>query len=757
MKRILPILFVFSFVIWSVPGIGQTGPCIGSQTLVASPQPTVNGTYFSNTAVTFCYTVTNYAQNGVDWICGIVPTFGPGWDLSTLQPVSAAPSCDMQGNWAWYTSCTSTNSGITFGPGFFYDSPAGATTGMLDGIPGNNFGDNCQTNTWVFCFSIEVADCAVAPDGTDLSVSVTAYGDDLAGSWGQAGCVDPPVTLGATVFCNCTLIVPTVNITNATCASSTNGALTVIPQGVAPYTFAWSNGATTQTISNLAPGIYTVTVTDSTSCTKVVTIPVGSAPAIVLNPTIIPNGCDTSGGSVTLAPSGGLGSTFTFLWSNGSTASSITNLVGGTYTVTVTDSAGCTETDQYLINTAVPVNLSVISNPSLCNGPNGSATALTTGGTGTITYQWSNGQTTATATALVGGTYTVTVTDSLGCFASTVATVVIDNDLVAAAYGDSTICNGTSITIGCGQSGGTAPYTYQWNNGANGSTQLVGPAANTTYGVIITDVNGCTSLDSVTVNVINAPVLSVTPDTTICYGTGTTLGVSGGSTYSWSPAAGLSDPASAAPVATPVTSTMYTVTSANGPCSASATINVNVEPEIIASFAPDSSQGDAPFTVTFNSNSSGFASATWSFGDGSDTTVTTSISVVHTYSQQGSYTVTLTLTNSLGCTDTATFSFIIVNEYSAIFVPSVFTPNGDGLNDDFHLQEDKLESVEVVIFSRWGQEVISWNKLGGSWDGKGSDGTELPDGTYYYIIKATGIDHKQYNFQGTVKLLRTKK
>jgi gliding motility-associated-like protein len=731
-------------------------PCIGSQSLTASPPPSPGGTYPNGTLVTFCYTVTDYSQTSAEWLCGIVPTFGPGWDLTTLQPISAANSCDGLGYWGWFNTCTSTNSGLTFGPGFYYDTPSGATTGMLDSIPGNNFGDNCVNFTWVFCFSVEVGNSNIAPSGTDLTVSITAYGDNLSGSWGGVGCSDPPTTNGSPTVYNCALIVPTINVTDVTCATATNGAISVFPQGVAPYSYQWSNGATSQTITNLAPGIYTLTVTDTTSCTKTVTIPVGSPAAIALNPVVTPNGCNTTGGSVTLNPTGGLGSIYTYQWSDGSTAAAITNLSGGTYSVTVTDSTGCTQTGSWIINTLTPVSLSTSFTPSLCNGPNGSATALVTGGNGPVTYLWSpGGQTSAIVTGLTGGTYSVTVTDSAGCFANSTVIIPAINDLAAVAYGDTTVCSGETVSFGAQITGGTLPYTYLWSNGNTGATITLSPAVAGSYVVTVSDINGCITNDTVMIGIVDYPVVNISPGTTICYGSSTQLVATGGTTYSWSPPDYLSGTTIPDPIANPVSTTTYTVSSANGTCVTTASVTVNVEPEVVASFTPDSTQGDAPFTVTFSSNSSGFMSAVWDFGDGSDTTVTTSGAVGHTYAQQGSYVVSLIVTNNFGCTDTAVYSFIIVNEYSAIFIPSVFTPNGDGYNDEFKLEEDKLSAVEVVILNRWGKEVVSWNKLNGSWNGNGGDGDELPDGTYFYVVKARGVDAKEYQYQGTVKLLRT--
>jgi hypothetical protein len=206
MKRILTLILFFCFT--TIYTFSQTGPCIGSSTVTISPPPdSTTGCYSAGTTVTVCVTINDYAQSGVDWLCGVVPVLGPGWDSTTLAPVSTSPSCDGQGNWAWYTTCTSTNSGITFGAGFFYDSPAGSPLGTLDGIPGNNYGDNCQVYSWVFCFQVTSVSLGV---GTAGGIGVACYGDDMAGSWGQSGCVDPPITSTYCVTPNCTVTVPTL-------------------------------------------------------------------------------------------------------------------------------------------------------------------------------------------------------------------------------------------------------------------------------------------------------------------------------------------------------------------------------------------------------------------------------------------------------------------------------------------------------------------------------------------------------------------
>lgn len=876
--------------------------CTGSQSLVANPAPNAAGAYAPGTTVTFCYTVTDYAQTVADWICGIHPTFGPGWDLTTLQPVSPSASCDGQGTWGWYTSCTGTASGQTFGPGFYYDSPAGSPNGNADGIPGNNFGDNCTNYTWSFCFSVMVSN--TAPQLTDLTVCVQSLSDYQAGSWGNDGCFDPCESLEAFVQV-CTLIIPSVSITNATCSNSNDGSITVTPSGLPPYTFLWSNGATSATINNLNPGIYTCTITDSASCSKVVTFPVGGPAAIAANATVVQNGCTPSGGSITLAPSGGTGGTYTYLWSDGSTGSSLTNLTGGNYTVTITDANNCTETASFTINTVVPVLLSATSTNSTCTGNNGSATASVSGGTapfnyswspsggngavasnlgpgtytctvtdangctadaqavvqaigsftlsstyvplacdpqgttsasvlvtggtapyvynwtpsggnqatangltsgtyvvyvtdanscldsvvivipgvtpvtlntgassvqcgvpnsgsvsvtanggvGPYSYLWSEGSTTSSVTGLGGGTYTVTVTDVNGCSSTATSVVGVIPDVFVSAGSNQSVCSGQPATITAAANGGTAPFGYTWDNGSSSASQTVNPVATTTYTVTVIDANSCSATSSVTVDVIDYPVVTVSPAADICFGGNTTLDASGGSNFSWSPVDGLSDPSVSNPVASPAATTTYTVTVSNSGCSSTGTVTVNVAPEVIASFDADTTQGEAPLEVTFTNNSAGAATYNWNFGDGNSSTAQ---SPVNTYTDQGSYTVTLVATNSLGCTDTVRLTYIVVNEYAALTVPNVFTPNGDGKNDTFSFIEKGIASISVVIINRWGNEIYSWDRKNGGWNGKSKDGSEAPDGTYFYVIKARGIDDKPYNYQGAVQLIRTK-
>ncbi|MBL0343077.1 MAG: gliding motility-associated C-terminal domain-containing protein [Bacteroidetes bacterium] len=470
----------------------------------------------------------------------------------------------------------------------------------------------------------------------------------------------------------------------------------------------------------------------------------------------MPLTCDPAGTTTATVTVTGGTAPFTYLWTPaGGNQSTATGLPSGNYTVLVTDSNLCVDSAFVNIPAVVPVQISINTASVQCNVPNsGSATAIVTSGNAPFTYLWSDGSTAATAANLAGGTYTVTVTDANGCSASTIAIVGIIPDVFANAGTAQTVCSGQPATLTAVASGGTAPFGYSWSNGSVLNPETVNPTVTTTYTVTVIDANGCQATSSVTVNVQDYPVVTVSPAAFICFGSATPLSATGGNSYSWSPVDGLNDATIANPIASPTVSTTYTVSVSNGLCTSTATVDVTVAPEVIAGFSPDTTNGQAPLTVNFNNSSTGAATYEWSFGDGGTSGLE---SPSHTYTNQGSYPVLMVATNSLGCTDTVRYSFIVVEELASLIVPNIFTPNGDGLNDTFSFIEKGISSINVKILNRWGTEVYSWSKTNSGWDGVSKDGEELPDGVYLYIINAQGINDKPYNFQGTVQLIRNKK
>ncbi|MEO5572241.1 MAG: gliding motility-associated C-terminal domain-containing protein [Bacteroidia bacterium] len=645
MKKLFTLLV---FVLLAGYSWSQTGPCIGSSTLTLSPPPDPGtGCYFPGTTVTVCVTINDYAQSGVDWLCGVVPILGPGWDSTTLAPVSPSTSCDGQGYWAWYPTATSTNSGITFGPGFFYDTPAGATSGMLDSIPGNNFGDNCQTYAWVFCFQVSVSLTASA--GASGGIGVNAYGDDIAGSWGSPGCVDPPIT---TSYCiaNCTVTVPTLLSTDVQCYGDSTGTAVVTPLGgYPPYNYSWSTGATTQSISGLTGGVYSVIVTDSSGCAKTVYVQIQSPPQITFNALVTGIGCGGSTTGSIFTNIGGGTPPYTYLWNTGATTDSLTGLTIGNYTITITDSLGCFNTNSFSIVNVPPLSIvSTSSTDATCGGSNGSA-AITVNGTPPYTYVWTPPvSSTNSATGLASGTYVVQVMDSNGCQVSNTFVINSIATFTSATSADSANCAGTGGSATVNITGASGPFIYQWS--PSGGTDSTAVNLNSgTYTVIVTDANSCSQTISVvvpqmisTVSVSTQVIQSAcsAASTATIYATGSNG--TGTYTYLWSTGAS-TDSISGLAFGT------YTVTATDGN-QCSATANAVITPYVPVSFTstsspscPNSNTGSATVITT----TGGTPPYTYLWSDGSTSSSISGIA-------SGTYTVTVTDASS--CTSSGTLT-----------------------------------------------------------------------------------------------------
>ena len=221
---------------------------------------------------------------------------------------------------------------------------------------------------------------------------------------------------------SCSLGTPTPSVTNASCPNSTNGSVNLtVSGGTLPYSYAWSNGATTPNLVNVAPGTYRVTVTDGAGCQSIasnITVNANATP----NATITPIGAliFCQGDSVLLGASGG----GTYRWSNGENTAGINVKTSGTYTVTVTNNAGCTATASHTVTVRANPVLTVTATAS-GTGNTGTATASAVGGAAPYTYTWTGGRTGASLTGLAHGTYVVTVTDVNGC--KSTKSVIVEN------------------------------------------------------------------------------------------------------------------------------------------------------------------------------------------------------------------------------------------------------------------------------------------------------------------------------------------
>jgi hypothetical protein len=240
----------------------------------------------------------------------------------------------------------------------------------------------------------------------------------------------------------------TVN-SNVSCNGGNDGSLTPSSTGgTNPITYAWNNGSTSATITGLTAGTYTVTVTENGGCTSTATGTITEPTSLVASISVNSVSCNGgSDGSMTASASGGTTS-YSYTWSNSASTATITNLTAGTYTVTVTDANGCTDTETANVTepSALVVTITVDSNAGCGGSSLGGLTASTTGGTGSITYVWNTGATTASVSGLIAGTYSVTATDANGCTDSTNQTITSSGSAITTTDTLS-ICNGDSVLV----------------------------------------------------------------------------------------------------------------------------------------------------------------------------------------------------------------------------------------------------------------------------------------------------------------------
>ncbi|HRY33801.1 MAG TPA: PKD domain-containing protein [Bacteroidales bacterium] len=303
-----------------------------------------------------------------------------------------------------------------------------------------------------------------------------------------------------------------------------------------PYTFLWSNGATTQTISNLVPGDYTVTVTDGYFCTMVDTVSIKQLDDTIIAQDVFCYGGNT--GVATVVAAGGtntVANPYTYLWSTGSTAPTIFNLTTGWYFVTVTDGDGCELADSVFIDQPdTSVYLQFTSDSTLCNGMGGGwAVVHPYGGTPPYQIQWSTGETTDHILNLNAGTYFVTVTDSNHCIKSGQVTIYEPLPGIVTFATGNIDCDTAGYWIKAYVQGGTAPFTYTWSPVTSALDSVYGLMAGT-YSVSVTDHNGCNYYGTVVI----APLATdVDVHDVDCYGGNTGWAVSypsgGTAPYTW--------------------------------------------------------------------------------------------------------------------------------------------------------------------------------------------------------------------------------
>ena len=366
-------------------------------------------------------------------------------------------------------------------------------------------------------------------------------------------------TSGSTVIVTFTVNIialpaPSVVSTTAACNGANDGTATLTGGG----SYNWSNGIGIQpaTATGLAPGTYTVTVTDSsTGCSAPpLTVIITEAASPLTSSITEDNGAckGASDGEATVTAAGG-SPPYTYSWSSGGTAATETGLAAGNYTVTVSDANGCTSEATVTITESSTVELtaSAAEDESACTGASdGEATVTAAGGSAPYTYSWSSGGTAATETGLAAGNYTVSVTDANGCTSEAMVTITESGPAIDTQPTAQTECVGDDAEFTAAASG--TGLTFQWQSDCSGNfADIAGETAATlsltgvattdacNYQLVVTDTNGCMVTSDIVSLTVNAPNIDTQPmSQDLCFGDDATFSVaaSGGAaplTYQW--------------------------------------------------------------------------------------------------------------------------------------------------------------------------------------------------------------------------------
>ena len=567
--------------------------------------------------------------------------------------------------------------------------------------------------------------------------------------------------------------------------SQSLGSVTAIPgsNSPAPYTFSWpSLASSSQTVTNVAGGTYTVYMTDGNGCTANTNIVVGDTPANFTG-TIIPVSCPGgSDGAATATMTPPLGN-LTYQWDDplNQTTQTITNLTAGTYVCTITSSIGCS--GQVTINvTEIPPLLLAIADQTdvTCNsGEDGTATISVTQGTPPYNYNWDiSSSNSAIATDLNANIHILTVTDNLGCISSISVTIDEPQPLsLTFVTPDSMICPEATISLIAQGTGGSSPYIFTWSeNGQQigvGSSFPVNPiSTNTQYCVVLSEQCGSpTTQECLTITFPTPIIPNAVPDkpkdcvpgeflftntstnpteiatSQFIFTNGESFVMNGTeSLFNDFPNVG-------------VFSLDLIVTSYYG-CVYSNTINNIIEatPLPTADFTVSKNPATWFETTIQTSDISQGNIAIWNWSSpGSTSLINTGSSAIISYPEgvTGSYPITLSVTTNEGCSDSIMLEIEIVPDV-IVYAPNTFTPDDDEHNQNWTLIIDGIdfENFHLEIFNRWGEKI--WESFDASvaWDGTYNK-IGVPNGTYNWKVSYKMKDNDNKDFKtGFVNVLR---
>lgn len=377
----------------------------------------------------------------------------------------------------------------------------------------------------------------------------------------------------------------TLTATNVNCFSACTGAIQANVTGTAtPFTYNWSGGGNSPSLTNICAGVITLTVTDTNSCVAVKSETITENPQLQAGiPQITQPTCNQCNGQVNISAIGGV-APYTYSWTSGAVGASLIDLCAGLYQVLITDNLNCQQTQNVIINNSngITSHSFVTQDVACSNSCNGGATVTPQGGAPPISFNWINPVLNSTLSAvnnLCPGTYFVQMTDAFGCQRTgstninAGTTMSVTSNIVAPG------CGQTNGIISVNVNGGTAPYTYSWSPVSANTPSVTGLGPGN-YTVVVTDLNGagCTETVSFNLSNLNGPSLTYTQTDVTCFGlcNGSVTAISTGTsatTFSWSTGSNSASSGS-------VCAGIITLTASANGCSTLRTFTIEQNPEL---------------------------------------------------------------------------------------------------------------------------------------------------------------------------------
>lgn len=488
-------------------------------------------------------------------------------------------------------------------------------------------------------------------------------------------------------------ITATETVEQPTCQAGSSGKISLsVSGGQAPYTYKWSNGATSKDLNGLSPGVYQIQIQDSKGCTFQKSFTITSPSSIEIQPNLLHPSCQGSAdGSIEVLPSGGK-APYTYLWNNGQTSQKINNLTAGSYNVKITDASGCSVERQFNLQNQSALELKLVETRQVsCSGSaDGGISFELKGAKGAYTVKWSDGNSNQLQRKdLKAGAYTIEVIDESGCKVSSTVQLQEATSLQArietALDVDCTTGKVTGVAWVSIQ-GGKEPYTISWNPGEKNAREINFDKSGILK-VAVKDALGCTVESEAKVDF---PVVS---------NQGARLDF------------------------------QYRK------------LSISNDPEVLVEEE-----------VLFESEiSPEFIAWEWQFGDGKKSVEKDPI---HIFEKPGTYEVTLTGFDIFGCSSIEKNTIQVASQTELVVIPNAFSPNGDGLNDTFIPLLKGISSFTLEVFNTWGEKIFITNSIESKgWDGT-FRGQLSPPGNYLYRITYITPDGKAQSKSGGITLIR---